>query len=81
MANFTPQFTGWEGVGDAYGNPVPVTSEGIDALLDIWPVFEAFQTRCLAPHPMLDVGACKDMETAAVQGRPLTLMRQRNRRR
>ena len=46
--------TGWEGVGDADGNPVPVTSEGIDALLDIWPVFEAFQTRCLAPHLMLD---------------------------
>ena len=46
--------TGWEGVGDADGNPVPVTPEGIDALLDIWPVFEAFQTRCLAPHLMLD---------------------------
>ncbi len=46
--------TGWEGVGDASGNPVPVTPEGIDALLDIWPVFEAFQTRCLAPHLMLD---------------------------
>ena len=45
---------GWEGVGDAAGKPVPVTPEGIDALLDIWPVFEAFQTRCLAPHLMLD---------------------------
>ena len=46
--------TGWEGVGDADGNPVPVSPEGIDALLDIWPVFEAFQTRCLAPHLMLE---------------------------
>jgi hypothetical protein len=46
--------TGWEGVGDASGKPVPVTPEGIDALLDIWPVFEAFQTRCLAPHLMLE---------------------------
>ena len=46
--------TGWEGVGDAAGNPVPVTPEGIDALLDIWPVFEAFPTRCLAPHLMLE---------------------------
>jgi hypothetical protein len=46
--------TGWEGVGDADGNPVPVTPEGIDAALDICPVFEAFQTRCLAPHLMLD---------------------------
>jgi hypothetical protein len=46
--------TDWEGVGDAGGKPVPVTPEGIDALLDIWPVFETFQTRCLAPHLMLD---------------------------
>ena len=46
--------TGWQGVGDADGNPVPVSPEGIDALLDIWPVFEAFQTRCLAPHLMLE---------------------------
>lgn len=46
--------TDWEGVGDADGKPVAVTPEGIDALLDIWPVFEAFQTRCLAPHLMLD---------------------------
>lgn len=46
--------TDWEGVGDADGKPVAITPEGIDALLDIWPVFEAFQTRCLAPHLMLD---------------------------
>ena len=46
--------TGWEGVGDASGKPVLVTPKGIDAFLDIWPVFEAFQTRCLAPHLMLD---------------------------
>lgn len=44
----------WQGVGDAQGNPLPVTPEGIDALLDIWPVFEAFQRDCLAPHLMLD---------------------------
>jgi len=31
--------TDWESAGDADGNPVPVTPEGIDALLDIWPVF------------------------------------------
>ena len=46
--------TDWEGVGDANGKPVAVTPEGIDSLLDIWPVFEAFQTRCLAPHLMLE---------------------------
>ena len=33
----------WEGVGDAEGNPTPVTPEGIAALLDIWPIFEKFQ--------------------------------------
>ena len=49
-----PAVLDWEGVGDADGKPVQVSPEGIDALLDIWPVFEAFQTRCLAPHLMLD---------------------------
>ena len=33
----------WEGVGDADGNPTPVTPKGIAALLDIWPIFEKFQ--------------------------------------
>jgi hypothetical protein len=33
----------WGGVGDADGNPTPVTPEGIAALLDIWPIFERFQ--------------------------------------
>jgi hypothetical protein len=46
--------TDWEGVGDAEGNPVPVSSEGIDALLDIWPIFEAFQTRYVARAMILD---------------------------
>jgi len=34
----------WEGVGDEHGRVVAVTPEGIDAMLEIWPVFEAFQT-------------------------------------
>ena len=38
----------WEGVGDAMGTRVHVTPEGIDALLEIWPVFEAFQTMYVA---------------------------------
>jgi hypothetical protein len=33
----------WEGVGDASGNPIDPSPEAIDALLDIWPMFEAFQ--------------------------------------
>ncbi len=38
----------WEGVGDVDGNVTPVTPEGIEALLDIWPIFEAFQTGYVA---------------------------------
>jgi len=35
----------WEGVGDAKGTPVDPGPETIPALMDIWPIFEAFQTR------------------------------------
>jgi hypothetical protein len=44
----------WEGVGDSMANVVPVTPEGIDALLEIWPVFEAFQTQYVAKGLILD---------------------------
>ena len=44
----------WEGVGDDVGNTVPVSPEGIDALLEIWPVFEAFQTQYVAKGLILD---------------------------
>ena len=33
----------WQGVGDADGNPIDPSPEAIDALLDVWPIFEAFQ--------------------------------------
>ena len=33
----------WEGVGDAEDNVITPSSEAIDALLEIWPIFEAFQ--------------------------------------
>jgi hypothetical protein len=56
----------WEGVGDAKGNPVPVTPEGIDALLDIWPIFEAFQTRYVA-HAMI-LGAEKNVSPPLPNG-------------
>jgi hypothetical protein len=42
------------GIGDDTGNIVPVTPQGIDALLEIWPVFEAFQTRYVARGLLLD---------------------------
>lgn len=32
----------WEGVGDESGAAITVTPEGIDALLSLWPIFEAF---------------------------------------
>ena len=44
----------WEGVGDADGTPVPVTAEGIDALLDILPLFEAFQLRYVSKGLLLE---------------------------
>ena len=44
----------WQGVGDDAGNIVPVSPEGIDALLEIWPVFEAFQTTYVAKGLILD---------------------------
>jgi hypothetical protein len=33
----------WEGIGDADGKPIDPSPEAIDALLDVWPIFEAFQ--------------------------------------
>ena len=33
----------WEGVGDADGKVIAPGPEAIDALLNIWPIFEAFQ--------------------------------------
>ena len=44
----------WEGVGDDDGEVIPVSPEGIDALLEIWPVFEAFQTQYVARGLILD---------------------------
>jgi hypothetical protein len=46
--------TDWEGVGDADGTPVPVTPEGIDALLEVWPLFEAFQAVYVSNGLLLD---------------------------
>ena len=44
----------WDGVGDEDGNPIAVSPDGIDALLEIWPVFEAFQAQYVARGLMLD---------------------------
>ena len=57
----------WEGVGDDAGNVVPVSPDGIDALLEIWPVFEAFQTQYVAKGLILD--AEKNVSAPSPTGR------------
>jgi len=44
----------WDGVGDSDGNVIQITPEGISALLDVWPLFEAFQTKYVAKGLVLD---------------------------
>ena len=44
----------WEGVGDGSGRPVPVSQDWIDALLDLWPMFEAFQEKVVAGAMLVD---------------------------
>jgi hypothetical protein len=44
----------WEGVGDAEGKPLPVTPERVDALLEVWPIFEAFQLGYVAKGLVLE---------------------------
>ena len=44
----------WEGVGDAEGNVLPVTPEGINALLSLWPIFEAFNLHYVSRGMLLD---------------------------
>jgi hypothetical protein len=46
--------TDWEGVGDVDGHTIPVSPEGINALLDVWPLFETFQTQYVAKGLVLD---------------------------
>ncbi len=44
----------WEGVGDSDGNVIQITPEGISALLDVWPLFSAFETKYVAKGLVLD---------------------------
>lgn len=39
----------WEGVGDAEGEPAPVTAENVEALMRVWPAFDAFDRLYVAP--------------------------------
>ena len=44
----------WEGIGDADGVPIAPSPEAIDALLDIWPIFEAFQLTYVSKGLLLE---------------------------
>ena len=44
----------WEGVGDESGTVIAVSPEGIDALLSLWPIFEAFNLHYVSPGMLLD---------------------------
>ena len=44
----------WEGVGDEDGNALPATPDGIDALLSLWPIFEAFNLQYVSRGMLLD---------------------------
>lgn len=43
----------WDGIGDADGNPVPPTPERIDALLDLPPLYDAFERDLVGPALLL----------------------------
>ncbi len=44
----------WEGVGDVDGNPIEPSPEAIDALLDVWLIFEAFQLAYVSKGLLLE---------------------------
>jgi hypothetical protein len=44
----------WVGIGDADGNPIDPSPKAIDALLDLWPVFEAFQLSYVSKGLLLE---------------------------
>ena len=69
----------WEGVGDAEGAPVPVSPEGIAALLDIWPIFEKFQMGYVAKGLELEAekNASAPSPTGSGAGAKVTAQRAR----
>ncbi|OIQ26805.1 MAG: hypothetical protein BM562_16320 [Alphaproteobacteria bacterium MedPE-SWcel] len=44
----------WEGIGDADGSPIEPSPDAVDALLDIWPIFEAFQLTYVSKDLLLE---------------------------
>jgi hypothetical protein len=44
----------WEGVGDEAGTVLAISEGGIDALLSLWPIFEAFNLLYVSRGMLLD---------------------------
>jgi hypothetical protein len=44
----------WEGVGDAEGQPAELSAGAVDALMDLWPIAEAFERLYFGPALLLD---------------------------
>ncbi len=44
----------WEGIGDERGDPLPVSVPAVAALLDLYPVFEAFQREFIGKALVLE---------------------------
>lgn len=45
---------GWEGVGDDKNKPAKVTEEAVAALMDLWPIADAFEKLYLSPTLLLE---------------------------
>ena len=44
----------WDGVGGEDGEALPVTPDGVLALMDLWPIAEAFERLYLGPALLLE---------------------------
>jgi hypothetical protein len=69
----------WEGVGDAEDTPMPISPEGITALLDIWPIFERFQMGYVAKGLELEAekNVSAPLPTGSTAGAQTTVQRAR----
>lgn len=44
----------WEGIGDSEDKPAEVTPETVSALMDLWPIADAFERLYLGPTLILE---------------------------
>ena len=64
----------WEGIGDEAGAAIPPSPERIDALLDLYPAFRAFETGYFLPALVLDAekNACAPAPNGTSAAAPST---------